>query len=343
MIILVIIGAFIGAGFASGQEIYLFFYKYGINGIFGLAFCSIMIGIVIYRTMLIIKKHDIITYNEFLNIIFNKNKIIAETMNFIINLFLLITFFIMISGFGAYFEQELSIGNIVGATLLASICFLVFMTDIKGVAKINSIIVPILICFICIIGIKNLMQISIEDIGTNLTAQKSGLKWILSSILYCSYNMILIIPVIVSLKDHIKSRKQICLISIATSVIIFLLGISIFLLMININADILSIEMPAVYVITQNFTQFKLIYGIVILFSIFTTSISIGISFLENIVKNGNDFPQIAGIMCITSIIISNFGFSNLVKILFPIFGGLGLIQIYKIIENSKFIDKRDN
>ena len=29
MIIFTIIGALIGAGFASGQEIYLFFYKYG--------------------------------------------------------------------------------------------------------------------------------------------------------------------------------------------------------------------------------------------------------------------------------------------------------------------------
>lgn len=343
MIILVIIGAFIGAGFASGQEIYLFFYKYGINGIFGLALCSIMIGVVIYKTVLIIKKYDINTYNEFLNIIFNKNKIIAEIMNLIINLFLLVTFFIMISGFGAYFKQELSISNIVGATLLASICFLVFMTDIKGVAKINSIIVPILICFICIIGIKNLTQISFGDIEANLTVQKFEFGWILSSLLYCSYNMILIIPVIVSLKDYIKSKKQIYLISVVTSVIIFILGLFIFLLMININTDFSSIEMPAVYVITQNFTQFKLIYGIVILFSIFTTSISIGISFLENIVKNENNFPQIAGIMCITSIIISNFGFSNLVKILFPIFGGLGLVQIYKIIENSKFIDKRYN
>lgn len=32
-IIFVIIGAVIGAGFASGQEIYLFFYSYGIKGL----------------------------------------------------------------------------------------------------------------------------------------------------------------------------------------------------------------------------------------------------------------------------------------------------------------------
>ena len=35
-IVLVIIGALVGAGFASGQEIYSFFYLYGKNGIYGI-------------------------------------------------------------------------------------------------------------------------------------------------------------------------------------------------------------------------------------------------------------------------------------------------------------------
>ncbi|MCI9062847.1 MAG: hypothetical protein HFJ15_10945, partial [Romboutsia sp.] len=48
MVLLVIIGALIGAGFASGQEIYLFFYKYGIYGIWGLVICSGLIGLIIY-------------------------------------------------------------------------------------------------------------------------------------------------------------------------------------------------------------------------------------------------------------------------------------------------------
>ena len=35
-IVFVIIGTLIGAGFASGQEIYTFFFSYGIKGIYGL-------------------------------------------------------------------------------------------------------------------------------------------------------------------------------------------------------------------------------------------------------------------------------------------------------------------
>ena len=45
----VIIGTLIGAGFASGQEIYIFFYKYGINGIIGIAISSLLIGAIVYK------------------------------------------------------------------------------------------------------------------------------------------------------------------------------------------------------------------------------------------------------------------------------------------------------
>ena len=56
-IALVIIGALIGAGFASGQEIYLFFFSYGKRGILGIGVSAILLGIIIYKTMIIIKKN----------------------------------------------------------------------------------------------------------------------------------------------------------------------------------------------------------------------------------------------------------------------------------------------
>ena len=339
MAIFVIIGALVGAGFASGQEIYLFFYRYGINGIWGLVVCSILIGFVIYKTFALIMKKDIKTYKELLEVVFKGNNYVVNFMNIIINAFLLGTFFIMISGFGAYFEQEFNLSRIAGALILAGVCFLIFMTNVEGVAKANAVVVPILIICIGIIGICNLFNVSFSDIGKNLNDVDSGIfsnfSWLLQSVIYCSYNIILVIPVFVNIKKYVKSKKQIVFISIMTGIIVFILALCIFLLLVKITEDIDLIEMPAVYVISQSFSQFRIIYGIIILLSIFTTSISIGISFLENVVKNKDKFPQIAGIMCITGVLISNFGFSNLVKFLFPVFGYLGLVQIFKIIRDG--------
>ena len=341
MIVLVIIGALIGAGFASGQEIYLFFYRYGFNGILGILLCSIVIGLIIYKVFKLVIKYNINSYKEFLDKILlvekcKKNCLnISYIMNIIVNSFLLMSFFIMISGFGAFFKQEMNISSFVASGILALICFIVFMKDIKGVAKASSIVVPVLILFVIIIGIENLGLIELNDIGKNVVPIKGNLinNWFVQNIIYASYNIILLIPVLVTLKKYIKDEKQITIISILSGIILFILAVIIYLLLINIDVSFNTLEMPAVYAISNFGIVLKRIYGIVILLSIFTTAISIGMSFLENIVKNKKSFPQYAGIMCITATLISNIGFSNLVNLLFPVFGYLGLIQIYFILK----------
>ena len=90
--------------------------------------------------------------------------------------------------------------------------------------------------------------------------------------------------------------------------------------------------MPIVYVIENYFTKYKNIYGFVILIAIFTTAISMGISLLNNICKNKNNYPQISAILCITSVLISKIGFSSLVKTLFPLFGYIGIVQLIFIL-----------
>ena len=55
-VVFVIIGTLIGAGFASGQEIYTFFFSYGINGIFGIIVSGIIIGFTIYNKLFYCRK-----------------------------------------------------------------------------------------------------------------------------------------------------------------------------------------------------------------------------------------------------------------------------------------------
>lgn len=90
--------------------------------------------------------------------------------------------------------------------------------------------------------------------------------------------------------------------------------------------------MPAVYAINNIWPSIKNIYGIIILISIFTTAISLGISFLKNVSINKKSYNVIAILICASGIIFSRFGFSNLVNLMYPILGVLGLVQIVLII-----------
>ena len=329
-VVFVIIGTLIGAGFASGQEVYLFFFSYGMKGLIGILISSIIIGVVIYSTFNILNKYKINTYKDFLNILIPKNTKLKIIANFIINIFILITFFIMIAGFGAYFEQEIGINRLVGSLISAIITFIVFMTSIKGVVKVNELIVPILIGFIFIIGIISIKNIHILNLE-NYVIRTNYTNFALSAVLYSSYNSILLIPVLITLNNYVKNKKQIFYISFISAIVTILLSVIIFLLLVRVDVDISKLEMPVVYVVSNMFKILRYIYGVIILGSIFTTAISLGVSFLQNTAKNKKGYTQISIIMCITSVIISKFGFSNLVSLLYPIFGYLGLIQILRL------------
>ena len=327
--VFVIIGTLIGAGFASGQEIYIFFYQYGVNGIFGILISSILLGFVTYKVLSISKENEVKNYKNFLKE-FIKQERYLEIFNTIMNIFILITFYIMIAGFGAYFEQQFRIHSLIGSSILALICYFVFLKDVSGLIKVSQYIVPLLIGCLFVIGMnvidfKNVFEIS------HYVSENTTWKWILDSVLYGSYNTILLIPVLIALRNLVSKKKEQGIVSVLTTTLIIMLSLIVFFILTKIDVNIENLEKPAVYVASKISPIFKYIYGFIILSSILTTSISLGTSLLENIANNQKRYKQYASLICITAVLVSNIGFSNLVNLLYPIFGYIGLIQIIKI------------
>ena len=367
-IVFVIIGTLIGAGFASGKEIYIFFFSYGEKGILAIIISSILMGIIIYDVLKIIHKKEIKTYKEFLeeitsnsknenikyrkinkNIksenvkikdIKNKNKEITNRqikslINIIINLFMLISFYIMIAGFGAYCNQQFGIKPIIGSITLAILTCIIISKNIKGVVLLNQIIVPILIAFIILIGSLNILELDLINISEYIT-QTNYTNWLMSGVLYSSYNAILLIPVLITLRKYIKNEKQISKISIIIIAIVIILSLSIYGILIRVDVNIQNLEMPAAYVISNTYPYLKIPYAIILLSSILTTAVSLGNSFIEKKEKSEKKKRWIRKLICITAILVSGIGFSNLVNNMYPIFGYLGLIQILAIIIKAK-------
>lgn len=326
-IVLVIIGTLIGAGFASGREIYIFFLQYGKTGIIGIILSSIITSAIIFKVLKIVKTYEIENYNKLLERINWKYEYINKIINVIVNAFLLISFYVMVAGFSAYVAQSYNIPTYVSSIVFVTICYLTFKKNIKGVIKVNELLVPFLILLIMYLGLKNSLFI-IKDVD-QINQSKNG--WIISSILYTSYNSIVLIPVLTSIRKCIDNKKAIIKTSIISGLIIILLAISIFGLLLRGEVWASSLEMPLAEITLQFGYIFKYIYGCVIIVSIFTSAISTGYSFLTNISTNKKSYNKILLIICVTGVFISNIGFSKLVEILYPIFGILGLVQIIMI------------
>ena len=323
-IVFVIIGTIIGAGFASGQEIFSFFVRYGVIGFAGVILSTLLMSIIIYKTLKIIKENNIKTYKDFLEkIIICENKILKQTILNIVNIFLLISFYIMIAGFSVYFHQELNTPKIYGASLISILLLITFSKNINGVIKINYLLIPILIILFIILGIKKIETVNLLVINNNY-------KWIISSILYASYNSIVLIPILVDLKKYIIDVKKIAII---TGLIVLVLSTIIyFILYTNINL-LYDVEIPIVYIAGTLGNINKIVYGIVILIAIFTSAVSAGYGFLINICKNSKTYKIISILICLSGALISRIGFSSLINNLYPLFGFLGIIQIFFLLK----------
>lgn len=158
-------------------------------------------------------------------------------------------------------------------------------------------------------------------------------SWFFTSILYASYNSILLIPALITIKNYILKLKDIKYISIIVTAVSAILLVIVFLFLVNVDVNIKELEMPAVYAINNIWPSMKAVYGIIILISIFTTAISLGISFLNNVAGNKKSYDVVALLICASSVIFSNFGFSNLVNLMYPVLGVLGLVQIVQILK----------
>lgn len=334
-IIFVIIGTLIGAGFASGREIYLFFVQYGNYGKFGIILTGIITGIIIYRVLIITKTYEINNYNKLLERINWKYSKINKLINLVVNSFLLISFYIMVAGFSAYIEQTYRIPIYISSIFFVVICYIIFKKSIQGVIKANEALVPILVILIAYLGIKNMPYMFKANEPTIIG--NSSNSWIIGSILYASYNSIILIPVLTNLRSYINNTKQIIKISVISSIIIVILALFIYGLLLRGEFFVSELEMPLIEITIQFGKIFKYIYGFVIIASICTSAVSTGYSLLQNVTKTKKGYEIVLLIMCITGIAVSNIGFSNLVEMLYPLFGVLGLIQILLILKKPLY------
>ena len=316
-----------------GKEIYIFFSKYGLYGIIGILFSGTILGILTSKVLKIIgKEQEVNTYNEFLFYIFNnKNSKLVVILNYIINTFLLITLYIMVSGFTAYFKQEYNIPNYMTGIILAILCYVALNNNIDEVVKISAILVPVIILFIISFGLFDISNGINQVLEMNFIAN-NFIRGMWNSIIYSSYNSIILIPVLVTLKKYVN-KKNFYSIGVITSLVVIVLSLFIYIILLKSNIDIIEFDLPIIYIVKQYGSVFKYLYGVVIVISIFTSIISAGYSFLKNSIKNKKKYSKLLKVMCISSIFITNIGFSNLVNTLYPIFGILGIVQIYYILK----------
>jgi len=201
----------------------------------------------------------------------------------------------------------------------------------QGIEKVNQWAIPILILCIIHMGVQNVDNSTekILNFGMNFGEKIHSLG---NAILYVSYNGILLVPVLIGLKRQ-KERKGNFKIAGITAIFIAILALCIFHILWQGNIADYTSDIPVVQISRQYGRYYPIIYGIMIAISIYTSAIAICFGLLENVKKKNTQTNLLfLRMVCISAVLVSFIGFSNLVERLYPLLGIFGSVQILFLI-----------
>ncbi|OON98227.1 MAG: transporter [Epulopiscium sp. Nele67-Bin004] len=329
---LVFVGSIVGAGLSSGRELTKFFAIYGYKSFAGLLICGLLyvwVGKMIIHLSI---KYNVTSYNEFINLVCPRP--IAVFTNIVLTLFLFSSTSIILAGSGAVVHQHFGVPIWIGSVLMIVVSIIFLMRKTQGLYEVNNVTVPVLMIIMTAIFIgyqhNNPDQVSFEYI-TKLPYYQTN--WIVSSLVYAGFNIISIVGIVVSLSSEIKSNRIMLRgVAIGSAILTAVSFVIVFLMIVNPTYAI-TYDIPILAVAQQitPFLQYCLL--IMIWLEMFSSQISNIFSLTKSLEsKFGIQYEQGIAISIITALPLSTVGFTNLVDVLYPIYGMLSLAFVCCVV-----------
>ena len=344
----VFIGTIVGAGLASGQEITQFFSTYGYVSFWGILMCCLIYIVISSIIISISVKYKLSSYTELITLV--SPGFFGMITDIFTSFFLISGAAIILAGSGALLHQYFGISKWVGILLMSMISLYTLLKDTKGLITINSFIVPVLTTIIITIFVlylvfyKDLVSASYIK---QIPSYKNNIipaQWFFSALLYAGFNMLCCSGVLVPISQEIKHKRI-----LIPGVIIGALGLTVLCYLINIMLllnipQIFKYEIPLLYITHRFGTLMQILLLCVIWCEMFSTEVSDIYSVGKTLEKKFNiSYKKAVFLILIIALPISQIGFKNLIKVLYPGFGAISLIFLVQCIIFYRKTTKKQN
>ncbi|GGK35486.1 hypothetical protein GCM10010965_30570 [Caldalkalibacillus thermarum] len=320
-----IIGTTIGAGYASGRELWEFFASYGPQSQKAVLLSMILFSFSCYVIMMVSHRLQAPHYRMVLEEIVGLK--LANAYDVLIFLYLLSTTVVMFAGSGAILVYwELSYW--IGVVLIGILVWGVFWRDVEGVMSLNSLLIPVLIAMLALACGLFLWQNNPTGIGW-----EKGEGHVLSAgIAFTALNILPLVAVLSAIGSKVE-KAEIAISCVVSGTCLSLMSILYNQSLLFVSHEIMLYDVP-LFAILQNFPpQWMVGVSVVLWLAIYTTAVS-NIFGLVSRFKDYVFLPQwaVAGGFILLVIPLTTFGFTKLIQILYPLYGVLNLFILGMIL-----------
>lgn len=318
------VGTVIGAGFASGQEIWTFFARFGPPGLAGLVLSGALFAAAGMRALTLgARNQPGETYYQTLQYLFGP---FARFLDVILLAFLVALSGVMLAGAGAL--AELAGWPFWPAVLAtAALGLAVVAADVPGLIAINKLVVPLLILAVAGVALAALTR---QPAGA-APAPRPG--WLPAALLYVSYNTVLSLPVLTALgaaEPDPGTRRAGGLLGAAG---LSLLGALILASLLRNAGVAQAAEIPMAAVASGLGEPAVLAYAVILWAELFTTLIADAYGAAVRLRQIcGGRRTAWAGVAMAIGVLLSRLGFANLVRTAYPAFGLVCLLILARLL-----------
>jgi uncharacterized membrane protein YkvI len=326
-----IVGTMIGAGYASGRELWQFF---GHESGLAILLFTIMFGVCCHVILSISYNEKAFHYQPVLTLIVGKK--LSRFYDLLIIFYLFSTTIVMMAGSGATVEAY-QLSYWVGIALVCIPLILAFIWDIKGLLSMNSVFLPLLIGGLLYILFSFIRQQQLP-LFPHLQDQSN---WE-AAFPFTALNILPLVAVLGAVGGHIRKRGEIWIASVGSALI---LGIITYIYnhsLILISDEIVLYEIPLFAILKDYSYQMFLFISMILWIALFTTALS-GTFGLITRIQAYIKIPlwKLAILTTLLMVPFTGFGFSTLIQYLYPLYGILNLyilsaLLLYPIRKFSK-------
>jgi uncharacterized membrane protein YkvI len=182
------------------------------------------------------------------------------------------------------------------------------------------------------IGIYSFLAYA-SPVFVNFGGHRMTFAWLLSAIVYGSYNLVTGVPVLAATSELAETKRDSRIGGILGGGVITILGLAMSLPLFLYYTDIISLEIPFLYIAYGYGTVFSFLYLAVLISALLTTAACNAFAVLQWLDGRGyKNRVKAAAVLCIMGVVAAHIGFSNIVIFVYPLFGFFGLFKIVVIL-----------
>ncbi|UFJ42217.1 hypothetical protein LOK74_06895 [Brevibacillus humidisoli] len=323
------IGTVVGAGFASGREIIEFFVQYGTQGLIGIFLASLLFIWAGVRVMILAYRLQASSYQEINNYLFGKTA--GSLFNLILLAVLLGTTSVMLAATGALFAGSFHLPAQVGIWFSMIWIFLVTAKGLQAIHSVNSLFVPVLIGFTVLVFLYS-EPWNAASTSTAVVETNKPWIWFTSPFYYVALNVSLTQAVLVPIGRASKSEHPLILGGLLGGLGIGLLLLLAYSSMSAHMPQIVSMEMPMIYMLAGLGQGAALLFALLVYAEIFSTLVANVFGIVQQLKQVVSlPPPLIILVILLACYLVSFIGFIPLLSLLYPLFGQIVVLFLFML------------